>query len=359
MTTHTATTTAGAAPHSHAGIHGPAPVHILPISAPLIKTYVHHAFPLAIAQTDGRSQQYLLFHFLQLYTRFDKRRTGINLDFFIHTGYYPQCPFIVQGEWKPAHEISDICATVIGLLRSNRYVEVGLDERFLHAKASYGQAEPNRHTSLIYGVDSSAGIFYAQGYVANGIYQEFQIRFTDIRMAFDEQGIIRTIAIDPGFHWHSTSELRERAKRYLRDYLAGACSFAFKDPLLRVFKWHDRWRKRHLFRSNNLFGVNVLTFLYHELKREGGRVMDIRPWCLIWEHKLILAALAQHLEVTSRDTALAARLRAVADGFYAVRNDVMEAWYRGQPIDEGRLRGDIDALLAAEEPAIRQLIDAL
>jgi hypothetical protein len=141
----------------------------LPIAIPSVKSYMHHANQLAVAETDPSTDDYLMNYHLQVYRG---RREDRTVDFYAYEGMYPRYPLVV-GSWIPARTLrrmgQDVVAQAQAILLSGCWVEGYLDEYHVSTRNAYAQ-EHVLHQNLIFGFDEDKHRFMAQGFTREGYF---------------------------------------------------------------------------------------------------------------------------------------------------------------------------------------------
>lgn len=339
---------------------------ILPIVKPSIITYLHHAHPLGIAETDPRAKMYLLNNFFQLSTRRNKDGTRIDIDFLAANGYYPQCNFVSRVHETEASlgvlggtPLDQVCA----ILESGGYVEAVLDEYFLSGKSAFSR-HAFWHQNLIYGYSRPERVLLAQGFNAAREYVCHRIGFDEFQRAFGRQGGVRTLRLTgavgeqycAGFIQACLSDFVKSRNTIAASADAGAGAVS-----------PGRWRtalRRVTGRAaeGSVYGMATYGVALRQLTLKNRRHIDMRPWCLFYEHKLRLLALAQYLDAEKSaglDGAVLAELHQLIGDFRALRGYVLEAQLTDSAVDVAALKKTIAVLASAEKPVIAALINAI
>lgn len=148
---------------------------ILPIEkTPMIRAYLHHAFPLSVTMTEPYYNNWILNNFIQLI--FDPAHS-CQLDFHEPMYNWWSC-LRTQRLYKTdldRHAISPIdwlCREI----HSGVYAAAWIDMYYIKGHALY-QTDHRQHGALLYGVDEEEACFYAMLYNEDSYYRDVTIPF--------------------------------------------------------------------------------------------------------------------------------------------------------------------------------------
>ena len=301
----------------------PAVKKTLPIAAPPVYCYLHHAFPLAIMATRDDYLSWFLSHFLQLSCPADLPIESIahdrafKLDFFIHPLYNIEHPHYNQFvspwlnstwlDWRLlAASGESPTRFLIDCIDRNLYVELSVDMYFVRGSGAYGHRHI-AHEIVVYGYDDDVQMFdTAIGFDRNGAFAAMPIPFAEVARAVTESDL-RGHYIERGiglFEYlgdnHSAFDLAW-VRTQLADYYHG------RDTGRRFPAAPSR--RRHVFGSE----IYRILHQYLDYLVEQAIRPDIRPLHLLWEHKKCLRARVAYMEHAGHlDPALAIARRCTA-----------------------------------------------
>jgi hypothetical protein len=326
---------------------------LLPVAKPSIVTYTHHAYPLAIAQAYPGGDRYLVGSFLQLYTRRNKAGNALHIDFYAYNGYYPECPFvekIYETEESLSHYGASPVEQICAILDKGFYVEIIVDEYYIPIKAAYKRFHFH-HQNLIYGYMPDSRVFLVQGFNSEGHYTDSTVRYEDMAAAAAQSCNVRRYAVKQLRQEEAAAVYQpDKARRLLGDFIASRCSVGARDPLQRDVP------------VRKAYGMATYDVAAELVECSNGKTIDLRPWCLFYEHKQQVRRLAQFLRAergAGIAPALLEGLDSIVDDFFALRNYMLESRALDRRVSQASLRGNLDRLAAAEKDAIAELIQAV
>jgi hypothetical protein len=349
------------------------PTVLLPVARPAIVTYLHLAHQLAIAQTDPRGVVYLATGFLQLYTKRSKDGTELNVDFYSSGGYHPECPFV-----EKIYETGDrllvfgdsAVQRACTVLDSGSYVEALLDEYHVPGKAAY-QKRPYLHQNLIYGYSRTRRLFFAQGFTDAGVYTNFTIGFDEFETASKNVGEMRRYILHTAGPAAAES-LYDAAmiKTYLSNFINATSPLGLAHQVNPAYPLKDRASMLDRMKSRisgvpvyqRAYGTGTYMIAADLVEGANAKDIDIRPWCLFYEHKQQLLRLADYLTRERNaliDKEVLEELRLVETDFCALRNYLLDARLADRKVDVSKLRKNLRRLIVSETGAIAGLIEAI
>ena len=353
---------------------------ILKLAKPSITSYLHYAHDLSIIETDSRAREYLAVSFLHLITTPDSVRKGIMLDFCNKAEGYPVCPFLsnelLTGDGIALYgdtAVDKVCA----LIDQGYYVRVNLNEFYIAESASYqikGQnlkLWPKRmrpiHFNLIHGYDVAQRTFFTHGFDRQMHFTKRQISFEEFEQAYygDEVGMHRLRLLS---RHECEARLYDPGKvaQCLTDFLASQCSYPQLKPVTAWTRLAGAMRPHATILGLQLlgssFGIAVYDIAARMVERNNGALIDIRPWCVIHDHKRALLRLCDYL---ARDQGfrisgpLLDEFESIENDFSSLRNYLVESKLNNRKVAATRLKNNLDRLKSAERVAVGELIDTI
>lgn len=318
----------------------------LPVTKPSIISYLHHAYKLAILETNDKTRDYLINNFLQVYAPgFDDHAVGMAIDFYCYDGLYPRYPFL-SWAWMTGRLLENIGGNVSQMmcasLDSQYYVEANLDEFYLPTKLAYRQYHFT-HQNLIFGYCKERRIFYALGF-------DNALRFSEYTMTFDEFEAAMQCNIGVGLiGWSDSAKYSNGQeyspvliKTYLNDFVESRCSFVSYRP------------------ASAIFGAATYELATSMVEQQNGRALNVLPWCIFYEHKTKLCDLADYL-VRERKAAIPDSIRhelnMLKNDFLELRNYLLEAKFNDTQVKIASLRRNLGRITDAEPDVIRTLAE--
>lgn len=346
---------------------------LLPVAKPAIVTYLHLAHQLAIAQTDPRGVVYLATSFLQLYTKRSKDGTELNVDFYSFDAYYPECPF-VEKIYESADSLLAFGHSAVQrtctVLDSGSYVEAPLNEYHVPGKAAY-KKRPYLHQNLIYGYSRAQRLFFAQGFTAAGTYANFTIGFDEFETASENvEEIRRYVLHTAGPAGADTLYDSSMIKTYLSNFIDATSPLGLAYQVNPTYPMKERVSMLDRMKSRisgvpvyqRAYGTGTYMVAADLVEGRNANGIDIRPWCLFYEHKQQVLRLADYL-IKERnaliDKEILEELHLIKMDFCALKNYLLDAQLTNRKIDVSKLRKNLHRLIVSETNAITGLIEAI
>jgi hypothetical protein len=322
----------------------------LPICKPSIISYLHHANPLAILETDQRPRHFLINQFLQLHARPHHApglKPGVIVDFYSYDGMYPRLPFLSHS-WLSAPMLQclggNLIEQVCALLDAGNYVEILVDEFYVPDRIAYRNFH-FPHQNLLYGYDKAARQFYTQAFDAKWVFKKLTLSFEDLLEGFGP-GCGLAIINWSDAHEYSNSQVFSTTivRTYLQDFIAARTSFVSYRPV------------------DAHYGTDCYRVALAMLDGVRGDQIDIRAWCVFYEHKQKLVNLYQYLLEQQKihfNDVLFGDLKWLANDFMTIRNHILEAKLSDDTVDITLLWDNLDALSRQENGLIADVLSAL
>ncbi|MBJ6359713.1 hypothetical protein ACFOQM_00005, partial [Paenibacillus sp. GCM10012307] len=248
------------------------------IKEPIIKGYQHHAYPLSIMSSHKHFDNWFCNHYIQL--KCNRADTELHFDFCGYIFVQHQHPFLrVQRISRniASTGFKSIGSFVDSALSLGYCVYLFLDEYYIAEKRAF-KKNHFIHDSLITGQLTEQDGYIMRGYTNKSTYSELSISSENLLQAFqavpdhveDWQSYIYVIHVDPTATYSFNMDLFvEEVKGYYLSipYNIKLSSFYNLDPL------------------NTIFGIKAQSYLINYIEQTNG-FLDIRPFHIIWEHKL-------------------------------------------------------------------------
>jgi hypothetical protein len=349
----------------------------LKIAKPSITSYLHYAHSLSIIETDERAREHLALSFLQLHTKPESSRKGLLLDFCEYGQIHPQCPFLLN-ELVVGDEIAAYGKTAVEkacrLLDEGFYVEVDLNEFHVKESLTYQVKGENlaiqprwrrpMHFNLIYAYDRRERKFLTHGFNTELHFTEREISFSEFELAYygDDVGM-RRLRLLPEQGCDVRLYNPNKIVRYLTDFIESRCSH----PQLRK---PTRWQgianalRPHASVSGfqllgSSYGMAAYDVARQMVRRKNGKQIDIRPWCVIHDHKRSILRLCEYLvrdHGMQLDPALLEEFKLIENDFLGLRNYLLESKLTDRKVNPSSLKNNLRRLKNAERIAIGELI---
>jgi hypothetical protein len=352
----------------------------LPITRPSIISYLHYAHDLSIVETDKRAKEYLAVSFLHLLTTLDVLGQNIMLDFCTKAEGYPMCPFL-SNELLTGDDIAVFGKTAVdkacSLLQAGYYVRVDLNEFYVSESMTYQvrgenlETRPKRlrpiHFNLIYGYDETRSTFLTHGFDKQLRFKEREISFEEFELAYygDDVGMRRLRLLS---EQECSARMYDQDKviQALTDFVASQCSYLGQKQATKWTKIRETLRPHTSvlgmqFRGPS-FGMAVYDVAVRMVERYNGKLIDIRPWCVIHDQKRSMLRLCDYLMQDhgfSIAPGLLADLKQIEDDFFSVRNYLLESQITDRHVKPSALKNNLDRLKEAESAAIGELIQTM
>lgn len=350
---------------------------ILDIAKPSIISYLHYAHDLSIAETDARAREYLAVSFLHLVTIPDKLRENLLVDFCHKSENYPACPFL-RNELLTGDAIRACGTSAVdkarALLDAGYYVRVDLNEfhisesRYYHVKGKDLARRPewlrDLHFNLLYGYDEKERKFLTHGFNAQGLFTERAIPFDEFELAYfgDDVGMCR-LRLLSGQECDARLYDRDRVVQCLTDFIESRCSYPALKPATRWTKIGDALRPHAsilgLQMLGRSFGMATYDVAERMVARKNGKDIDIRPWCVMIDHKRSILRLCDYLmhdHGFDLPAGLLKQLEQISNDFVSLRNNILFSKMSGRNVASAWLNDQLRRLKDAERGAIGELI---
>jgi len=352
----------------------------LQISKPSIVSYLHYAHDLSIIENDRRAGAYLATSFLQLHTKPDHRKIGLLVDFCTYDGGYLICPFLTH-ELLVGEAVASLGASptekVCSLIDNGYYVRIDLNEYHIKESLTFGKAGQDLaqrhkklrplHFNLIYKYSRQERKFYTHGFNREFRYAEREISFEELDYAYygDDVGMHRLHLVPEG---KGDEPIFDSSKiiRCLQNIIdsRGGQSKANKDSAWK--KTIDFIRPHVNFGAAQPLGPSFEMAVYdvaaRMVSKNNGRTIDIRPWCVIHDHKRSLLRLCDYLTCergVDINHDVLKDLKLVEREFLRIRNDLLASRLEDRNVDVDSLRANLKQLKYVERTAIAALIEVV
>jgi hypothetical protein len=267
----------------------------LVIGKPDVITYLHHAYPLAVAAVQRSfCDNWLFNNYLQLRCRRELigARAVTEFDFYLLPSHFtdwggllrmPQIP--PEMLWRSRGEITQ---AVLRALDREFYVQIPVDEFYVPRRAAYGKRH-YVHELFVFGYDRRTREVDVLGF-------DEQLEFGTQRLGFAE--LEESVALADLSEHYDPGGVRLYHARPGAEYLADpSWVVEVLDDYLAERDSSLRFRAQEAPKSGYLYGTAVygeLAAFFASVSEQPG-AMDIRPLQLIWEHKRLMQTRLQRL----------------------------------------------------------------
>lgn len=304
-------------------------------------SYLHHANPLAIAETFPDAPHYLSNYFLQIYLSVEEDG---HVDFYCHDGKLPRYPFVCNA-WVPARTLramGNIHSVVQAVLSSGCYFEALLDEYYIKSRFTYGKIHLP-HQNLIYGFDPVLQEYLAIGFTSSGAYSSYTLSLAELDTALSDDLGASILSLVTEWEFLNDKAFSPAVvKQYLQDFVSSTNRFVAYAP------------------PGSVYGRDVYGRVLQSFANSDGQVRDIRPWCVFHEHKQKLAGLYRYLRtfrgVDARPR-LERQLKQISVDFLALRDHLVQCSLRRVHVDAAKLRVNLATITACESDAVSELAE--
>lgn len=272
-------------------------IKVLPLANPSIKTFQYHAFQFAITDYYDVTAHYKFSNYIQLFCDTDK----FEKDKLFHLDFYPS--FQEYSFFNPYLKIEkytksfidylgvDIIDIVLDAIENNKYAYLCFDEYYIPQKEDY-QKTHMQHDCLINGVDSKSKLISISGYDYTDNYNTWWVSFDDFSRAFySKKAYINDYDYFDRIFCFKFDE-KYTYKFDIESVCKSLCEYLYSqnsEVNLSIFKNPSTSKK---------YGLSIYDFFiyYAETVSRLNMVLDIRPACLLREHKALMAQRITYLE---------------------------------------------------------------
>jgi len=267
----------------------------LVIGKPDVITYLHHAYPLAVAAVHRSfCDNWLFNNYLQL--RCSRELVGARavteFDFYLLPTHFTDWGGLLRMPQIPSEMLwrsrSEITEAVLRALDREFYVQIPVDEFYVPRRAAYGKRH-YVHELFVFGYDRRAREVDVLGF-------DEQLEFGRQRLGFAE--LEESVALADLSQHYDSGGVRLYHARQGPEYPADpSWVVELLDDYLAERDTSLRFRAQEASKSGYLYGTAVygeLAAFCASVSEQPG-AMDIRPLQLIWEHKRIMQVRLQRL----------------------------------------------------------------
>ena len=262
--------------------------NILPVKYPMITTYNQHAHLLSILMNYHFTKSWIYSNYIQLYINRDyKHNWG---DFYFPFPYELKpsdtCKWIISQKIKREIAVSkweSITDFIIDNINSHNYIHIMVNYYYVPLSDRY-KKQYSLHDMLIYGYDLNKKLFYVADFFMYGKYSYETISFLDFEQAFYTynqttnrdylNGLIYLYSLNENCDYEfSIHNIKNALKAYLHNIMP------------------EYWNKYNYKNSENIvFNREIYTTLknYVTEKMCEQSEIDIRPFCLLMDHKKMM-----------------------------------------------------------------------
>lgn len=327
---------------------------ILPFVTPSARAYQFFAYPLAIMETEPRTQDWILSNFIQLeYDQYEQDPVPFCFYLYDHAAN-PWLEVIrTTREWSRING-ADTVELARNAVSADFYAHVVVDEFYIPRRLAYGKTHLP-HDLLIHGVDDEAGLFHILGFDDRMEFGTATVTIEEFRQAYSAFDIF---CLDYVSGASGALHLTPASLFFYR--LCPTGRYALNLPLIArsLREYLDSINTSQHFEMleeswDRVYGVACYEHLAGYLKAylAGTRPYDIRYLHLLFEHKRLMTRRIRRLkEFMGRDLTelidAATRVEASARG---LRNGMIMHGLRGGDSDFSRTSVDTLARLRDEE----------
>mgnify|MGYP001348798290 CR=1 FL=1 len=265
----------------------------LKMKDPLVKGLNHHAYTLAIAGEHPDFDNWFFSNYIQLECH--DNMTLFPLNFYRFKNSIVSNPLLKENyiERKYLYEGIDYIDFFCNILKQGAYIMTFVNEYYLTPMKAYKKYH-FAHDILLYGYDQQSRYFYASGYTKVGKYENFKIGFDEFSLAFErvyenEKKLNSIVPWLEGIHILTlnkgetyTLEL-DTIINSLKDYVFSINS-------------SKKYSESSSILSKNSFGLEVYDNLITFVKNQKNKIIDIRSFHILYEHKQCMVKRIEFLE---------------------------------------------------------------
>lgn len=259
----------------------------LPIFVPSIKTFLFHAYPLAVMENHPDFENWFYTNYIQLYYQIGSAHKlnfyGLNLTLGVWD-YYP----LLDVEYISQEMLREMRADIVELVRwviqNGGYVYVFLDEYYTEHRYAF-QMEHRTHDFLLYGYDDSHQHFLTVGFDENQRYTSTHIPYEALQNAFasvTEKRFMIILRVNKEKRFALDFEnIREMVSDYLQS-----------EDTSRRFKMYGNAKPDMVY---GLAAYRELQTYIEQIKKDE-EFLDMRVFTLLCEHKTVMAKRIRYLQ---------------------------------------------------------------
>ena len=270
---------------------------ILPIGAPPIIGYLHHAYPLSILSQNNSFLPWFFSHYIQLFCPLDisdgpdpARKRKFN--------FYrpPNCDYTCSPRLEMTYisrriiDKNNLIAFIRDTIEQNEYVQICIDEYYIPEKSVYRKRHLI-HEILICGYDDISSQTTTLGFNRQGDFAPSKVSYENLIRAYSDLNLTNHYdqAGICAFRYNSQPNCdfdKNLLTESLADYLLSSNTserFRMLAPPI-----------------DGVFGLNVYPCLINQCKAllSHPEWFDIRPLHILWEHKKCMLNRLQFMETS-------------------------------------------------------------
>jgi len=295
---------------------------VLPMKYPTITSYPYHANLLAVISNNNETLPWFYSNYIQLEVPDDIY--NMRLDFYSSL-LWKSCPYLyyqrlsrnlINKKWKCISEF------IIDCIDSGQYVYFLANYFFIPVSRHY----KNRHYAhdiFVYGYDRDENVFFVADFFKDGKYSFEKV---DIQSLIDAYN---NLNLTDNFDWLNGVELISFRKNIFRFNLQTIIDYV-----------SDYINSENTSKKNNVpsehykhcwsYGIDVYKKVayYTQLLSESKIYYDIRPFQILFDHKVIMTQRIQYLEdndYLNKELGLSEKYKDIQTKMQIVRNKVLIA----------------------------------
>ena len=247
-----------------------------------ITSYLYISLPLCAILSNSKNYDWLLNHFIQLYTLYTSGQE-FWLDYLEERDFYneiTECYFFNSNSNEAK---SDIVNYIKQNIEDKFYTIIYLDEYYLLGKDSYNKKH-FLHANMIYGYDNINQVFKTIGFDNRQNFTIQSYAFSDIKSAYDNGKNYYSISppwvtketieiIRPKEFEFKTSIIRDNIKLQLSMFLSGKSSLSLRPQNIEHFG------------SNANYNIDIYNTIIEFLSSQDIKTYNYIQFYLLYEHK--------------------------------------------------------------------------
>lgn len=258
----------------------------LPVYEPIVKTYLHHAYPLSIFKDDDpRLKKWIYCNYLQLYyNALDERDPKLN--FYLPYGVvyeYGDHPLIKTKTFSKKLVQVDIIDFIKNCLNYGYYIVTFIDEFYLEYSLKHMKIH-HIHDISIHGYNEYTSMLQITIYDKKGSYNSIEISFTDFIESYEV-----------------TLKVKEKYSFYDKIMLfTPNSSFNYEFDIELFYQlmsdFYNSANTSNRFsmincRNNFLYGLDTYNILLDQIDSK----VDLRAFQILWEHKKVIVKALEYI----------------------------------------------------------------
>lgn len=285
----------------------------LPLGDPVVRGYLHHAYPLSILSLHEDYIPWLHCNYIQLIGDRNVLKTGIGfLIEFYHPTYDPYpCLQISHLDLIPELIPADRCIEeIVKLIDNNIYFHTFIDEFYVSGKFAFEKFHFT-HRTMIHGYDLQKEYLYVTGYDHGMTYCEQRIAISQFETAYKKADF-------------RSSTLYKYHPRFKPKFNIDIVIFELDNYLQSTTCLIGNWE----ISDNSVYGMDCYKLLidYLSLFINKPESINIIPFHMFWEHKKCMLERMEYLNKLNYPltTELILQYKEVEQAILRIRNKILK-----------------------------------